>query len=160
MAAKKADNAKWYDVLTLLGGLAICGGLILWLVSNPIIAQPPCPACPTPTPEPTPIPPQGITRNYVIQEGDTLWDISERKEHYNDPYLWPVIHWEASNYANIIDPDLILPNQQLVIRPITVSRSIADDDTRPRALLVNDGEIRDAENFARTRGPWSFHDRK
>ncbi|MDH4161389.1 MAG: LysM peptidoglycan-binding domain-containing protein [Nitrospirota bacterium] len=47
---------------------------------------------------------------YVIKEGDTLWDIASA--HYRDPFLWPLI-WQANPV--IADPDLIYPGRQLVI---------------------------------------------
>jgi len=47
---------------------------------------------------------------YVIQQGDTLWDISEI--YLNNPYLWPYI-WVKNKY--IRDPDIIYPGEKLLI---------------------------------------------
>ena len=50
---------------------------------------------------------------YVVQKGDTLWDISGREDNYKDSFVWPLIF--KSNKGVIQDPDLIFPDQKLVI---------------------------------------------
>jgi hypothetical protein len=47
---------------------------------------------------------------YVIQSGDTLWDLAE--QFYSDPYLWPQI-WERNQY--ILDAHWIYPGDPLVM---------------------------------------------
>ena len=47
---------------------------------------------------------------YLIQSGDTLWDLSGR--FYGDPYLWPQI-WEQNRY--IEDAHWIYPGDPLVV---------------------------------------------
>ncbi len=47
---------------------------------------------------------------YLIQVGDTLWDLSGR--FYSDPYLWPQI-WEQNRY--IEDAHWIYPGDPLVV---------------------------------------------
>ena len=56
-----------------------------------------------------PTPPEGANV-YVIQTGDTLWDISGTM--LGDPYLWPQL-WEANQY--ILDAHWIYPGDPLVI---------------------------------------------
>jgi len=47
---------------------------------------------------------------YIIQKGDTLWDISGRE--YSDNFQWPTI-WKQNSY--ITNPDLIYPGNELII---------------------------------------------
>ncbi len=47
---------------------------------------------------------------YVIKQGDTLWDISNT--YLKDPFLWPFI-WQAN--PSIANPDLIYAGQKLAI---------------------------------------------
>jgi len=56
--------------------------------------------------------------DYMVEKGDHLWGISEKETVYADPYMWPRIY--RANRDQIEDPDLIYPNQVLVI-PIAVS---------------------------------------
>ncbi|HET6487608.1 MAG TPA: chitobiase/beta-hexosaminidase C-terminal domain-containing protein, partial [Spirochaetia bacterium] len=55
------------------------------------------------------------TVRLIPDRRDCLWRISEYKEIYGDPYLWPVI-WRR-NRKLIQNPDLIYPGWQLVIPP-------------------------------------------
>ncbi|RMF19496.1 MAG: LysM peptidoglycan-binding domain-containing protein [Candidatus Dadabacteria bacterium] len=50
------------------------------------------------------------TRIYVVQPGDTLWDISGKA--YADPWKWPRI-WE--NNPDVENPHLIRPEEKLVL---------------------------------------------
>ncbi|RMG44988.1 MAG: LysM peptidoglycan-binding domain-containing protein [Acidobacteria bacterium] len=63
------------------------------------------------TPYDPPTPPQG-EKIYVIQKGDTLWDLAGR--FYGDNYLWPVI-WDANRY--ITYSHWIYPGDPLVVPP-------------------------------------------
>ena len=134
------------DFVTLLVGLVICAVLIFLLLKNPIVIRAESP------PPPPPPKKRGLRKSYVVQQGDTLWDISNKERFYGDPYLWPVIYWEKSNDAEIDDPDLILPNQVLLIRPIVESES------RDVIPLVDTEEQQRARREAKTRGPWSLYD--
>jgi nucleoid-associated protein YgaU len=49
---------------------------------------------------------------YVVQAGDTLWDIAERK--FGDPFHWVTI-WRLN--PQIEDPDMIHPGDRLRIEP-------------------------------------------
>jgi LysM domain len=53
--------------------------------------------------------PQGA-QVYVIEKGDTLWDLAQR--NYGDPYLWPQL-WERNRY--IQDAHWIYPGDPLVL---------------------------------------------
>lgn len=57
---------------------------------------------------------------YVVQTGDTLWDIAER--FLNSPYYWPKI-WERNTF--IINPHLIFPGDILYIYPEGVTQITA-----------------------------------
>ncbi len=48
---------------------------------------------------------------YVIQKGDTLWDIAGEK--MGDPFRWPEL-WKSNPY--IVNPDLIYPGNPLLLR--------------------------------------------
>lgn len=47
--------------------------------------------------------------NYTVVRGDHLWGIAKKKEHYANPFAWPVIY--KSNRDQIKNPDLIFPKQ-------------------------------------------------
>ncbi|ADD68204.1 hypothetical protein Dacet_1434 [Denitrovibrio acetiphilus DSM 12809] len=79
------------------------------------------------------------TENYKVIKGDNLWNIS--KDKYMNPFMWPLIYW--SNKEQIKDPDLIFPGQIFKIR------KHFEDDEKAKA-----------DNFAKTRGPWSLFDGK
>jgi len=68
------------------------------------------PANPTPVPQTTTNTPAGT---YVVQQGDTLWSISN--QFYGRGDRWPVIY--DANRDKIQDPGLIQPGWQLVIPP-------------------------------------------
>jgi len=68
------------------------------------------------------------TNVYLIQKGDTLWDLSAK--FLNDPYLWPQI-WKANPY--IKDPHWIYPEDPLAIGKVKV---IAPTPVEPTAEPV------------------------
>lgn len=82
---------------------------------------------------------QAQTENYKVVKGDNLWNISKAK--YMNPFMWPLIYW--ANTEQIKDPDLIFPGQIFKIRK-----------------HVDDYDKGKAEDFAKTRGPWSLFDGK
>lgn len=64
---------------------------------------------------------EGVSDTYVVQKGDTLWDISAR--FLRDPWLWPEI-WQVN--PDIENPHLIYPGD--IIRLIMV-------DGQPRLVV-------------------------
>jgi LysM repeat protein len=51
-------------------------------------------------------------KEYTIQKGDTLWDISAKELAEQDPFLWPKI-WKEN--LKITNPDLVYPGQIIKI---------------------------------------------
>jgi len=72
----------------------------------------------------------GKMETYVVEKGDCLWDISKKKNIYNDPFLWPVI-FEA-NKGKVKNPNLIYPDQKLKIPRSGISMN-AIKDARKKA---------------------------
>jgi len=56
--------------------------------------------------------PDGTPEEYVVKEGDTLWDISEL--FFGDPLTWPRV-WKKNEF--IADPHWIFPGQTLMFYP-------------------------------------------
>jgi LysM repeat protein len=54
-----------------------------------------------------------LRTHYIVRLGDSLWWIAKYKDHYNDPYLWPLIYEE--NKKIIKSPNLIYPGQKMMI---------------------------------------------
>ena len=54
-----------------------------------------------------------LPTQYQVAKGDCLWWISEFKQIYNDPFMWPLIY--KANRDKINNPDLIHPDQVLSI---------------------------------------------
>ena len=76
-------------------------------------------------------PPPAGPDAYIIQKGDTLWDLSE--QWLGDPFLWPQI-WDENRY--ILDSHWIYPGDPLVIpgRPTVVPPGgppTAEDEADP-----------------------------
>ena len=76
---------------------------------------------------PTPVPMQ----KYVVQEGDTLWAISNQSGIYSDSFQWPLLF--KSDRDQIQDPDKITPGQVLLIpqgqsaEQVSHARQLASD---------------------------------
>jgi hypothetical protein len=60
---------------------------------------------------------------YNVVKGDCLWDISGKKDIYNDNFMWPLIYRE--NVDDISDPDIIEINQKLKIK---IKNSVSEID--------------------------------
>ena len=54
---------------------------------------------------------------YTVVRGDHLWGIAKKKEHYDNPFAWPMIY--KANRDQINDPDLIYPKQTFKIPNLT-----------------------------------------
>lgn len=72
--------------------------------------------------------------NYIVSDGDNLWNIAGQASVYGNPYQWPLIF--KNNSAKINDADLIYAGQTFDI---------------PKA---SDAEIAAAVEHAKTRGAW------
>lgn len=55
--------------------------------------------------------------SYKVVKGDHLWGIAKKKEHYGNGFAWPVIY--KANRDKIKNPDLIYPDQEFQIPPLT-----------------------------------------
>lgn len=69
------------------------------------------------TPEPT-----GM--KYVVQKGDTMWEISSMGKIYSDPFQWPLLF--KANRDQVEDPDLIEVGQSFDVRKDFGSDEVAD----------------------------------
>jgi LysM repeat protein len=50
---------------------------------------------------------------YKVKKGETLIDIAQRREIFNDKYMWPFIY--KANRDQMRDPQLVYPGQVLSI---------------------------------------------
>jgi hypothetical protein len=81
---------------------------------------------------------------YVVQEGDTLWDICEM--FFNDPWYWPTL-WAYN--PQITNPHWIFPGDYIYIRPkFTAPRGERLTWTKSRFAL----EPKDVQLLARRKG--------
>jgi hypothetical protein len=85
----------------------------------------PTPVPVLPTPEPTP-----KRNSYIVQKGDTLWDISGDPSTLGEKFRWPLLF--KANRDQIIDPDLIEPAQDLTWRDNYTQDEISDAVTKAR----------------------------
>jgi hypothetical protein len=54
---------------------------------------------------------QGPAQTHTVKKGDTLWDLAQ--QYLGDPFKWPEIY--RRNTATVKDPNLIYPDQVLII---------------------------------------------
>ncbi len=66
--------------------------------------------------------------NYTVVKNDNLWNIAKKKEHYANPFAWPVIY--KSNRDQIKNPDLIFPKQIFKIPNLTEEEKSKYDKIR------------------------------
>lgn len=59
-----------------------------------------------------------------LKKRDSLWSIAEKKEIYGDPWKWIVIY--DANKDQIDDPNLIYPEQKLVVPPVPSKKKLAE----------------------------------
>ncbi len=76
--------------------------------------------------EPT-APPQILDKemDYIVKEGDTLWNISQR--FYGDPFLWPRL-WQQNQY--ITNPHYISPGGRIRLYPYKVLIEVEEQKLR------------------------------
>lgn len=85
-------------------------------MAAPAAAEPPAPA-------------KDESAEYIIKQGDTLWDISN--SFLKDPFLWPFI-WKANPY--VTNPDLIYTGNKLSIPSLApIERAM---EAAPKEQLV------------------------
>ena len=83
-----------------------------------------------------------LFRSYVIQEGDTLWDISTR--FLGDPYQWPEL-WSVNEY--ITNPHWIYPGNRIYfslgdsLNPPSAGLSEPVATATPTAPVQEDAEV-------------------
>jgi len=73
-------------------------------------------------------------KDYIIQKGDTLWDISQKE--LNDSFLWPKV-WKEN--PQIKNPDRIYPNQKIRIPLYLLQKEITE--IKPEAKVEIKPEI-------------------
>lgn len=82
---------------------------------------------------PLPMMAQGASQTHTVKKGDTLWDIA--RAYLGDPFKWPEIY--RRNTATIADPDLIYPDQVIIITgDVAVSPGTPADTTATGATPV------------------------
>ena len=65
---------------------------------------------------------------YTVVKGDCLWNIAKKKEHYANPFAWPIIY--KANRDQIKNPDLIYPKQMFKIPNLTEEEKAKYDKIR------------------------------
>jgi hypothetical protein len=82
-------------------------------------------------------PPAPGPEAYIIQKGDTLWDLAGK--WFNDPFLWPQI-WDQNRY--ILDSHWIYPGDPLVVpgRPTVVPDGGPPAVTEPEQVPPDSGD--------------------
>ncbi|MBI5731069.1 MAG: LysM peptidoglycan-binding domain-containing protein [Ignavibacteriales bacterium] len=66
--------------------------------------------------------------SYTVVKGDHLWGIAKKKEHYANPFAWPIIY--KANRDQIKNPDLIFPKQNFKIPNLTEEEKAKYDKIR------------------------------
>jgi len=74
------------------------------------------------------VPKEDAPEIYIVQKGDTLWDIAEK--FFGDPFTWPDI-WKKNLY--IQDPHWIYPGQKLTLKIIMEKISQPEKEMKPLA---------------------------
>jgi nucleoid-associated protein YgaU len=88
----------------------------------------------SPTPEPTPVPPLPTPvptpqrNSYIVQSGDSLWSIAGNRAVQGDSFRWPLLF--KANRDQIIDPDLIEPDQDLTWKNYYTTDEINDAEQK------------------------------
>jgi nucleoid-associated protein YgaU len=83
------------------------------------------------TPQPQAQPQPAPMGTYVVQKGDTLWEISGKSSVYGDSFSWPLLF--KINRDLIQDPDLIYPDQKLAF-----DKSVSAEETANATKLADE----------------------
>lgn len=79
---------------------------------------------------------------YIIQPGDTLWNLAEI--HLGNPFLWPQI-WENNTY--ITDSHWIYPGDPLILSPVEVEEVVQEQGYQEQPYVEEEpGESRIVES--------------
>lgn len=73
---------------------------------------------------------QGTSQTHTVKKGDTLWDLAH--QYLGDAFKWPEIY--RRNAATVKDPNLIYPDQVLVITGDVVATPGTPADTAGAAM--------------------------
>lgn len=84
--------------------------------------------------------------SYKIVKGDTLWSLSG--QYLKDPYQWTKI-WEA-NKGVITNPDLIYPDQEVLIPSLDAAAQMAEAPSAPAEAPASEPMAAPAEEAATT----------
>lgn len=77
---------------------------------------------------------QGSGRTHTVKPGDTLWDLAQ--QYLGDPFRWPEIY--RRNAATVQDPNLIYPDQVLVIDGEVMADAGTPSDVQSEAPMVGE----------------------
>lgn len=66
--------------------------------------------------------------DYTVVKGDHLWGIAKKKEHYANPFAWPMIY--QANRDQIKNPNLIFPKQMFKIPNLSEEEKAKYDKIR------------------------------
>lgn len=66
--------------------------------------------------------------SYTVVNGDCLWNIAKKKEHYANGFAWPIIY--QANRDQIKNPDLIFPKQTFKIPNLSEEEKAKYDKIR------------------------------
>jgi hypothetical protein len=66
--------------------------------------------------------------SYVVEKGDSLWKIAGKTSVLGDPFRWPLLF--KANRDQIIDPDLIEPDQDLTWKDSYTTDEVNDAEQK------------------------------
>lgn len=78
---------------------------------------------------------------YMVKKGDTLWGIASKENVYGNAFFWPVLY--RYNSSRIKSPDVILPEEKILIRRDIKQGDIALSPAAAIDLKINDADYQD-----------------